>query len=327
MESFVAQAVHYNDCFEHERASHRMKLVADYYESLSSLFCEALPGVFPDRVRSHLRAKALGTRVQSEMFLGLSDPIHLEVARQLSEDAVEEFESVSDKQRQYQYRCEVETAAGNLAEARTYLARSLQLSDDLHKSIGHSINELDAAGVGQGFAILHWFRIGASALLSGNADEAGDFLQAIRDGNTLHTPWCLGEIPQYPAHGILRRITIVHAGNANRDQALAALQMLRALAGAQPSHLVLTAILLAAQTELSGAIWNHHLHHARQLLDNKNSERLGLLQTLDQFKKSAATTFPKCWEHFENWPDQITAVLTDNEPPAMLIQLGGTVGY
>ena len=81
MRGLVAQAVHQTDCFDHAAASARMTVVAGYYGQLGELFHAALPAVFPERVRSDLHGRALGTWLQSEILAGLREPARLEAAR------------------------------------------------------------------------------------------------------------------------------------------------------------------------------------------------------------------------------------------------------
>ena len=137
MEGLVAQAVHFTDCFHHEEAARRMEAVSAYYADLSGLFADALPAVFPETIRSELHGKALGTWMQAEMYAGLRDSERFSASRRASELAIEEFSSPADKQRQYQYRCQLETWTEDWTAARGYLARSLDLdSDDLQSSDG-----------------------------------------------------------------------------------------------------------------------------------------------------------------------------------------------
>jgi hypothetical protein len=66
MRGLVAQGVHLTDCFEHDAASTRMEVAAKYYGELRLLFHVILPDVFPERVRSDLHGRVLGTWLQSK---------------------------------------------------------------------------------------------------------------------------------------------------------------------------------------------------------------------------------------------------------------------
>ena len=191
MRGLVAEAVHRTDCFDHEGASARMRVVADYYGQLGELFHAALPAVFPERVRSDLHGRALGTWLQSEVLAGLRDPARLEAARALSDRAIDEFPAEVDKERQYQYRCQLETAAGEYAEARRFLARSLRLPDCSHAALAGAVADLGGVSASaQGFPLLHWFRLGAAAALAGAGDERDAFLEAVERAGALNWEWC-----------------------------------------------------------------------------------------------------------------------------------------
>src|SRR5690606_35376739 len=112
MRGLVAQGVHLTDCFEHDAASSRMEVAAKYYGELGSLFHVILPDVFPERVRSDLHGRALGTWLQSEVLGSLSqaDASRLDRARQMSDIAIDEFPAEADKERQFQYRSQLEAA-------------------------------------------------------------------------------------------------------------------------------------------------------------------------------------------------------------------------
>jgi tetratricopeptide (TPR) repeat protein len=141
MRGLVTHGVHLTDCFEHNAASFRMEVAAKYYGELGVLFHVALPDVFPERVRSDLYGRVLGTWLQSEILAGLcrADAGRLDQARRLNEQAIEEFPAEVDKERQYQYRSQLETAAGDFPTARRYLARSLRLAQDSHEALASAI--------------------------------------------------------------------------------------------------------------------------------------------------------------------------------------------
>ncbi len=183
MDGLIAQAVHYTDCFEFDKASQRMRFVADSLKMQSNRFHELMPHDFPEKLRFDLRARALGTLVQSEVFAGATDPARLQSARRGSEEAIAEFNSFSDRTRQYQYRCHLETVARDFATARKYLVRSLEGTDKepalySHNKIADLIQEKSADPEWKSeFALLHWLRIGAYACL--DAHEASNRALAV----------------------------------------------------------------------------------------------------------------------------------------------------
>ena len=208
-EAMTLRAVHLNDCFEYEEATRIMRTVDGFYSNLSSLLSDALPGVFPELVRSRQRGMALGTQLQSEMFAGLADPSRLDEARRCNKMAMDEFVSEYDRQRQYQYRCQIETFAGKLADARSWLSKSLGIENKTHMDLAKTIKALD--GNAQGFALLHWTRIGMEAGRRGLQDELNQFIGALTHYHLALSLWVEQKLQEYPAHSIRRHLAISFA--------------------------------------------------------------------------------------------------------------------
>lgn len=286
--ALVTQAVHLTDCFDYDGASTRARAVVDYYGSFSDLLCEALPDIFPNRVRSELRGKALGTRLQAEMYAALRQPERIDEARRLSDDAIEEFAADDDRSRQFQYRCELETIADRFIEARSFLAKSLGLSDESsHVEIGVTIRTLEHAA--QGFALLHWLRLGAKLCAAGGSGDRQAFLEALQRSRLLQSAWCVAEQLGYPAHGIRRRAAFIFAAEGQTSEALSALGQLRRLDPLGQKQLVLVLVLLAAQIEIAGLTGEQDRRLARRLLDCAEPERLGANQLLSQLERTFTT--------------------------------------
>ncbi len=314
MDGWVAQAVHWTDCFEYERASARMRLIARSLETQANLFHEHLPQDFPARLRFDLRAKALGTLAQSETLAGLPD---LNAARQVSDQAINEFTSRGDKDRQYQYRCHLETIAGDFAQARLYLVKSLQSLDEQpadisHAAIAEAINQAELTAWQQGFALLHWLRLGAAACLRGDETERESFVTALDESLMLASDWCRGEIAAYPAHSILRYCAIVQAARGHTDESLATLQCLHELDPLGAERLTLGAIMLAAQAEVAALIGPQDAALGRRLLDHDASlkEPPGLKQLVKRMQGKYGAQFERLSGLLRDWEktlDEISA--------------------
>ncbi len=263
----IARAVHLTDCFEHNAAAMSMKRITECYTVLSELLNEEFNGG-EARINSDLRAAAIGTWLQAEMFVGRVDDRRLVTARELSEQALEEFSDPVDRQRQLQYRCQLETAAGQFAEARQYLSHSLSLAESTHAAIvANIVLQGKQAPFSEGFALLHWLRLGQACCQSDASAERDAFLAALTESGLLESAWAQGQYSSYPAHGILRRVAVIQAYLDHTRKAKDALHLLaHKLDPIGKRQLVLGLVQAAAIVEVSAFLWGNHRNDAVQLL-------------------------------------------------------------
>lgn len=291
IEALNLQAVHLIDCAEYDKASQRMKAVCGFYENMSVLMSDALPGIFPERVHSENAGKALGTWLQSEMYAGLSDAARLDFARTLSERAIAEFFVDDDKKRQYQYRCQLETIAGQLGEARKWLAESLGLSDAGHTEIASRIKGMH--GAAQGFAMLHWSRIGMEAGRLAAKGELTAFIKAFTDTALDNTPWVTDTDMDYPAHGIRRHLLVaMAAASCGKDARVMAARLAKLNTAGKE---VLSMVQMAGLLEYAALLCAGSPSDARRLFTEAHGDKKGLNEQLDGLVKQTAM-FPKMHE-------------------------------
>lgn len=336
MDGLVAQSVHRTDCFDFDSVAAQMRFVANSMGALARVFENEMPFSLPLGVRFDLRAKALGTWCQSEIIAGLSYPHRLKAARALSDEAIDEFAGTYDKIRQYQYRCQLEAADGDFQTARSFLALSLHpeeshFTDYSHGTIAGLIESFPEPGPRQGFAILHWLRIGSFICLSDDVEERLAFWGALNSSSLLKLSWCLGAERDYPAHGILRRLALIYATERRWGDALAALNNLIKLNPASKKQVVLATILCAAQAEVGGLLYASDQSRSLRLLDNRMVARPGLSQTLTELRKLAEGVLPTLWGVFEPWQTVIDEITRGHLRPAevrdKLISLARAVGH
>ncbi len=326
MRSLTLQAVHLTDCFEFDRAAELARKVDAYYLDLSYLFSDA-SDIFPERVRSERRGKALGTRVQAELYAGLQEPSRLEKARDASDAALAEFAERDHQRRQMQYRAQIETALGELAQARRYLAMSLDLSADSHESIAQVIQGLEPRQ--QGFPLLHWLRIGAAALRASRAsEESSDFLRAFRAARLTDSDWCKGIVESYPAHGILRQICLIQAYQGDFAAAVGTLRRLQAITPTSAA-MPLAAVLMAAQLELCGAMWEDKRAQAAKLLSNQTREQRGLQHLIADAMTRWGNGFPAFGNILQRWETLLGLAATGTEAPVgeQMRRAARVIGY
>jgi hypothetical protein len=317
MQGFVAQAVHFTDCKEYDRAAKLMALVARYYGDLSTILVDGMPDVFPARVRSELRGQALGTGLQAETYLALSDPNRITAARELSEAAIDEFEDESDKLRQYQYRSHLEVVAGAFPAAREYLGRSLGLEAATHDSIGRVIAALDPPR--RGFPLLHWFRHGAACCLADDPAERAAFLAALDSSRLAESSWISADSSDYPAHGIRRSLAVIFAARGNHSDALRILERLRSLVALDDRQSIFVLVLAAAQAEVSALLIEAEPSHAKRLLDD--SKRPGVKQLVHRIQR-----MPQLGRFVTGWEAEVDRAISTRSA-ASLLALARAVPY
>jgi tetratricopeptide (TPR) repeat protein len=330
-EGLIARAVHLTDCFEFARASEEMRLIAERYEALANAFSDGYPELYPKGIHSDLRAKALGTWLQSEMLSAHPAGECLPRARRLSEAAAAEFKDEDDKQRQYQYRCQLETLAGEFAVAREFLGRSLS-ADPSHAAIAAAIGELADEPVQQGFALMHWLRLGSATLLAGEpaAHEARDFAEALETSNLAECSWCTGQHTFYPAHNILWRLATIYAAQGKYDGALRCVDVLHRLEPLKEKKVVLGALLLAAQAETAALLWESRPEAALKLLTSEEREQPGVKKLTSLLRSQTVDHFPgltRLMESFASGVDDALGQEGAAERRKKLLALGQLVCY
>jgi hypothetical protein len=327
IESLVAQSVHLIDTFEHERAAIQMHAVAKYYGDLSSLLADALEGVFPAEVRSDQRGRALGTQLQAAMYAGLADPSRFDEARRLNEAAIAEFDAPSDVARQHQYRCQLETFAGDLRTARSFLANSLGVATT-HAAIATQIANLPR--VPQGFALLHWLRLGAAVLGGRDDEDRAAFASALSQSKVHTWPWCVDSgFVEYPAHGIRRQMALILARQKQNGDALSMLGRLRALAPDATAPVLMRLIVTASHLEVAGVLWAKDAKGARRLLEGGKADG-GVREMIDRLSRGVEP-YPALATLMAEWQRSLGRVLEGGldsyEVERLLVGCGRVIGY
>lgn len=328
MKGLVAEGVHRTDCLEYDETATKMELVANYYREVSSLFTVAFPDVFPEQIRSQLRGEALGTWLQAEIYAGATEPTRLNKARELSNACIAEFITSGDKAIQYQYRCHLETLAGDFKQARKYLAKSFAIEDNSHSAISQHIKTLE--GFAQGFALLHWLRLATIAYLDSNNTEWSEFVRAFKKAKLQYNSWCQGQqYNSYPVHGILRRVALIEAIEGRFN--IATLGSLRNLAPIEKEELVLGLIQCAAYVEVASFWWENNVSMARKILDCQEGDRLGLKQLLEVLASKSSDLFPQVDRLTKSWLTIIDDTLNNKfekaEVKSKLLKLGRQISY
>jgi hypothetical protein len=335
-DGLIAQAVHLTDAFEFDRVSNDMRLVARSLETQSDLFSNYHEGKFPDPIKFDLRAKAIGTLLQAEMLKGFADAERLQETRRLSDAAIAEFTDPKDEARQFQYRCHLETLAGDFPSAQRYLIGSIRNAQTEEADISHAaIAGLLTQGIDdphwlQAFTVSHWLRLGARICLNNEA-ERGKFLSAYDRCDLFKVFTQSGAPSDFPIHNILRFLAVVEASRQNFGLAFVALERLHDLDQIGKSEFVMALILCAAQAEVAALLWGSDSAAARALLDGDGEGLAGLKQIVRRLRSGRIAHFPRLAEVIDAWALTIDR-LANNEvstaqAKAELIDFGRIVRY
>jgi hypothetical protein len=335
-DGLIAQAVHLTDAFDFDRVSNDMRLVTQSLETQSDLFSNYQADAFPDPIKFDLRGKALGTLVQTEMLKGFLTVERLQETRQLSDAAIAEFTDPKDRARQYQYRCHLETIAGDFSEARRYLVWSIRKAptaetDLSHIAIGRLLNQpSDDPQWLQDFTVSHWLRLGARICLS-ESPECERFITAYQASNLFNTYAKVSTLSDFPIHNILRFLSVIEASQQRFDAALAALERLHNLDPIGKNEFVMALILISAQAEVAALLWASDSQTAMSLVDNESSELPGLKQLLNRLKSVGIATFQQLANLIDSWDAKLNelriAALAPAAAKTTLLSIAAAVRY
>jgi hypothetical protein len=331
-DGLISQAVHLTDAFDFDVVSTDMRLVTDSLDTQADLFSKYQPGEFPDPIKFDLRAKALGTLVQNEMLMGKGNWNEI---RAFSDAAIKEFSDANDKARQYQYRCHLETLAGDYPAARRYLIWSIrkaetQEQDESHAAIGKLLNEeTDEPKWQRDFTVSHWLRLGKTICLN-PAPEQEKFLRAYDASDAFATYVERRSLPDFPIHNILRFLAVIEASRRQLGPTHKALELLHSLDSIGKNEFVMTMILCACQAEVAALVVDVDRRIARDLLDNENSQVQGLKQLFQRLHAANISVFPRIDALIRSW-EQLIEEITDDQAPlsirGKLLNIGSQVKF
>jgi tetratricopeptide (TPR) repeat protein len=157
-------------------------------------------------VKPRITGEIIGTKLQALMYDTLVNQGNWDEVRKLSNKAIENFEYSEDIQRQYQYRAQIETYAGNFDKAREYLAKSIQSKDTNDIVLLKTILQKTSL-----FALLHLLRIWYVEAIK-NAEKVNyiyDVLTQELSNNKTQFDLIMKN-KAYPVHTILRYLMILY---------------------------------------------------------------------------------------------------------------------
>jgi hypothetical protein len=181
LDFMVLEGVHDMNNYDFQGAIRVMnqmqKFIDTSLEFLSISLLEDL-SIISDDMKSTIKGKVLGTRLQARMFLIRSDRQQLELARQDSDLALDEFTAQSDVYRQYQYRSQIESEAGEPQEALEWLGKAFQVESNSTHSVKEIMSAIrDASYISSIFGSMHYWNALVSAYRSDSLGLAEEMYQ------------------------------------------------------------------------------------------------------------------------------------------------------
>lgn len=259
MEGIITQAVHEMDTFNFDAATKNLQWISSSLSSQADALKDLMPDDFEVAPHYELKARALGTLALNLILSRPKSDADWETARRVSNEAIYEFVDLDDKSRQYQIRCHLETNAGNFSEARRYLYMSFEPALDStnvsHEMLAQAFNKTgEARGFTFQFSLAHWLRIGFAAVLNGDRIEAEKFVHCFRRSKVADSEWCKGERSTFPAHLILRFLSVIQASQGDIGSAMNTLQRLQKVINDGSFSFIMKAIEVATFAEVAALV-------------------------------------------------------------------------
>ena len=155
----IREGVHLLNKYDINSCIAEMDLLENIIENTFGLF--SLADGFNkvcSELKSDIKGKVLGNRLQARFSLINEDPIQLGLARKDSNLAIAEFAKADDIKRQYQYRCRIEYEAGNYEEALIWLFKAFDIEgiNDFELLLAQAIEAREAVA---SFTLMHYVSI------------------------------------------------------------------------------------------------------------------------------------------------------------------------
>jgi hypothetical protein len=177
----ILEGVHQMNTYDFQGTINGMNKVQNFidtsFEILSISLIEDL-SLLSEDMKSDLKGKVLGTRLQARSFLIRQDGNQLELARIDSDNAMKQFSGKSDLNRQYQYRSQIECEAKQPVAALVWLAKAFQVTYQSPNDLKMLLAAIkDSRYIDQIFGSMHFTRALAAAYQSNHFDLAEKMFQ------------------------------------------------------------------------------------------------------------------------------------------------------
>lgn len=322
LQAQVHEAVHHTDCREFAMAMAQAERVATFHRDIGELLQAAMPDALPRDVRAARCGQAFGTAMQAAMYASAAEPSLRARAEAFGDNALAEFDNEADRSRQFQYRCQLATIAGDVPTARSWLAKALGCQETTPAILAPAIAATPAAH-GQAFLVLHWLRLVATAhRLDSRSPEAVALAEATAAAKIQELPCVRGVSGTHPGPTILRYLGEVDSLRGDWNQAFGTL---RRLVADTPQHAPALSALpaIALQARLAAdAMAAGDGRRAKQALAGDGKDVPGLIASLAVMRRKIATL--PAWEAtVDRWASAAQAAAAGGSAEAARRTLAG----
>jgi len=207
----VLRGVHLTNQYAFSKAYEQMSILEKNLNEAFAFISEVDNNII---VKPRIVGEIIGTELQALMYNTLFTGGNWEEVQKLSDRAIERFLYSDDRNRQYQYRAQIETYAGNFDKAREYLAKSIQSNDKTDDALLQTILQKKLS-----FELLHLLRIWYVEAIK-NAEKANDIYDILTrtlSQNAAQINEIMG-MKAYPIHTILRYLMVLYGlRNSNKS--------------------------------------------------------------------------------------------------------------
>ena len=141
------------------------------------------------------------------------------------------------------------------------------------------------------------------------------FREAISAAGLLESPWGIGRLVEYPAHGILRRLAHLSAQAQDFDRAHALLKRFnnQPLAPITKGQLALGVLQAAAVAEVIAVGLDHDPRFSTRLIDSDRRDDPGLRRIVSELLDQV----PESLGHIRRWLEECQGVLENHDPATL----------
>ena len=323
MEFLFLETVHKHNCYDFDQAINLMDTLEDFYNNTIELYPAALPGVFTEPIKSDIRGKILGNRLQALMFKGRSDYSCYELARRDSDAALVEFENFSDKSRHFIYRCHIETDAGDIQAALKYLAYGLNNGREELELPGIAKLLADDSNNDFKYCLMQYSRIMAAAVLTGNKSLANEMEEHWSKYKLDGHPVLASEFQEHPREIICWKKGTYYLCSGSIKAGLEWHRKAQDICFRDEENITLLTIGMGMLAEQAAILATAGSKYKKEY---KNA--------IKSITKTCATVFhqpdlPQSFvEYFAQWPETLAAARDENEDiSAKLFQLARMIPF